>query len=121
MSEAFENPYAKKSELSPENQRIWSIVIHLGSFFSFFLLPLVAYLVFKESGAFVSHHARNSLNFNLSIALYGAILTVSIVGIILLPVVGVIWIIFTVIAAVRASRGEFYDIPLSIRFIRPVA
>jgi uncharacterized Tic20 family protein len=119
MSNAFENPYAKRSEMTPENQRMWSIAIHLGTFISSFIVPLVAYLVFKDSGAFVSHHARNSLNFNLSIFLYTGVLLVSVIGVVLIPVVAVIWVVLTVVAALRASRGEFYEIPLAIRFIRP--
>jgi uncharacterized Tic20 family protein len=118
MSDAFENPYARKAELSPENQRIWAIVIHLGNFVAFLFLPIVAYLVFRQSGAFVSHHARNSLNFTLSMLLYVTVLSVSIVGLVLVPVVAVLFVILTVIAAVRASRGEFYEIPLTIKFIR---
>ena len=40
-----------------------------------------------------------------------------VVGIILLPVLLVAWFVLVIVAAVRASNGETYRYPLTIRFI----
>ena len=36
----------------------------------------------------------------------------------MLPLVGLAWLVFTVIGAVRASSGEDYRYPFSLRMVR---
>ena len=72
-------------------------------------------------------HAAEALNFNLSIMLYTVVLAIAtlvllfvLVGILLIPLFIVLfagWIIFSIVAAVAASRGEEYRYPLTIRFV----
>jgi hypothetical protein len=45
-------------------------------------------------------------------------LAVSIVGLLVVWVIPIVFTIFRIIAAVKASQGEFYKYPLSIRFIK---
>ncbi len=39
------------------------------------------------------------------------------VGLILLPIVGIFWLVFTIIGSVKASNGEDYRYPLTIRMV----
>jgi hypothetical protein len=85
-----------------------------------FLGPLIVMLTKGSESPYVRRQAVESLNFQLSILIYGVvsfILCFVIVGFILLPVVGIIWLVFTIIATVRASRGEEYRYPLTIRMV----
>ena len=88
--------------------------------------PAVVYLAKKEN-PFVRRHAAEALNFNLSIMLYTIVLAIVtlvllfvLVGFLLIPLFLVLfagWIIFVIVAAVAASRGEEYRYPLTIRFV----
>lgn len=113
-----ENIYAKPLELTPGNERLIAILVHLlGIPFEFFA-PLVGYLLFNGKGPFVTHHVKESLNFGINMALWVFVLVVSIIGIILLWAVPIVWVVLRIVAAVKASQGEFYKFPLIIRFIK---
>jgi uncharacterized Tic20 family protein len=112
-----DNPYAS-SNLSPETEKMWAVALHLLAIPFEFLAPLIGYFVLKDKGPFVSHHAKESLNFGLTILLAAVVLTISIIGIVLLWLLPVVWIVFRLIAAFKASQGEFYRIPVAIKFIK---
>ena len=113
------NPYAVPQEpLSPEFERLWAIAIHaLGIVLEFFA-PLLGYLFLKDRGPFIRHHVTESLNFGISMLLLYAVLAISIIGWFLFWVPPIIWTVFRIIAAYKASLGEFYRYPFSIRFIK---
>ena len=85
-----------------------------------FLGPLIVMLTKGNQSAYVRRQSVESLNFQLSILIYGIvsfILLFVLVGFILLPIVGIMWLVFTIIGAVRASRGEEYRYPVTIRMV----
>ena len=85
-----------------------------------FIGPLIIYLMNGEKDPFIRHHAAESLNFQLTllIGLIGSfVLIFVLVGIVLLPLVALLGIIFPIIAAVAAGRGEWYRYPISIRMV----
>lgn len=112
-----DNPYAS-SNLTPEGEKLWAVAIHLLAIPFEFLAPLIGYFVLKDRGPFVSHHAKESLNFGLTIVLAAVVLTISIIGIALLWVLPIVWIVFRLIAAFKAGQGDFYKIPIAIKFIK---
>jgi len=100
----------------------------------------LVYLVKRGESEFVAQHAREAFNFNLSmfiyavvacvigIALLGAtVLTLGLgllltlpVGIVLLlaiAAVAVIWLVCSIVAAVKAWNGEPYRYPFTIRLL----
>ncbi|MCY4528949.1 MAG: DUF4870 domain-containing protein [Chloroflexi bacterium] len=112
-----------------------STLCHLSAFASFFMPlgnivgPLVIWLLRKDVLPSVDKHGKAALNFNISIAIYAAIgmavsvaLMLVVIGFLLIfvviAVVFVLWLVATVIASVKAGNGEFWDYPLSIRFLR---
>ncbi|WP_158601752.1 DUF4870 domain-containing protein [Solilutibacter pythonis] len=102
---------------------------------------LLVWFLVRERWSFASAHAKEAFNFNLSMCLYagaavltgflsiggtvitlgfGALVTLS-AGLLLLWVMvalAVAWLVFTVIAALKAWEGESYRYPLSIRLLR---
>lgn len=46
------------------------------------------------------------------------ILVISIVGWLLLWVPPVYWLIMRIVAAIKASQGEFFKYPLTLRFVK---
>lgn len=89
--------------------------------------PLVVYLVRKDGHPWVRAQAAEALNFNLSWLIYlvalglvAFVLAFVLIGLLLIPVIalGVLaWLVLVVVAAVRASRGEEFRYPLTIRFV----
>ncbi|MBL7249278.1 DUF4870 domain-containing protein [Alloalcanivorax sp. C16-2] len=82
--------------------------------------PLIMWLVKREESAFVDEQGKEALNFNITIAIAGFVsflLTFVVIGALLLPAVFIFWIVMTIIAAVKASGGEHYRYPLTLRLI----
>ncbi len=116
----------------PSESRNWAMGAHLSAIAAVvvgglsFLGPLVLWLVKKDDDAFVGYHAKEALNFNISVLIYvAAAVALSIatlgIGLIFVIPLGLIasvgWLIVTVIAAMKASNGESYRYPLTIRLI----
>lgn len=105
--------------------RNWGLAAHLSAFLGAwvalaFVGPLVVWMLKRDEHPFVGEHAREALNFNLSVLLYGAVsglLALLLVGLPLLLAVVIGWVVLTVVAAVKASNGEHYRYPLTIRFV----
>ena len=84
------------------------------------LVPLVIWLVKRNESAFIDEHGREALNFQVSVTLYGivaGVLAFVLVGFVLLAALVVFQFVFMVIASVRASQGEPYRYPFTIRLI----
>jgi uncharacterized Tic20 family protein len=116
------DPYqAAPQPLSPSDERLWATLIHVGGIFFGFIPALVGYLVLKDRGAFIRAHTQTALNFQLTMLIgyiVGYILTLVFVGVIVLAAVGIVIIIFSIIAAIAANKGEQYSYPLTIQFIK---
>ena len=93
------------------------LVIPLGNIIG----PLVIWLMKKEQSAFVDANGKESLNFQITVfiaVIVSILLCFVIIGILLLPVVGIAAIVFAIIAGIKASNGEVYRYPVCIRFIK---
>ena len=83
--------------------------------------PLIMWLVKKDESDFVDDQGKEALNFNITISIAGFIaflLMFVVIGGLLLPIIGIFWLVMTIIAAVKANGGERYRYPLTIRLIK---
>lgn len=105
-------------------ERNWAVAAHLsavvGAWVALgFIGPVVVLLLGGGRSAFARAHAVEALNFNLSILLYtvigGLLVWLLGLGLLILLVAGVVWLIGTIVATVKASRGELYRYPITIR------
>jgi uncharacterized Tic20 family protein len=109
--------------LNPNDEKLWATLIHVGGLFLGFWPALVGYLVLKDRGPFVNHHTKTALNFQISIAIYSLALgfftaiTLGWGGVLFFPF-AIVLVIFSIIAAVAANKGELYTYPLTIAFIK---
>ncbi|NLJ54242.1 MAG: DUF4870 domain-containing protein [Intrasporangiaceae bacterium] len=107
--------------LNPNDEKTWALGTHLLCLVASFIAPLVVWLVFKGRGPFLEHHAKEALNFQITVliaAVVSSLLILLLVGFVLLPLVGLWALIMPIIAAVKASNGDWYRYPLTIRFIK---
>jgi uncharacterized Tic20 family protein len=106
--------------MSPADEKMWATLVHIGGIFFQFLPALIGYLVLKDRGPFVRAHTATALNFQLTLLIayvVGSILTFVGIGVIVLLAAWVLNIVFSIIAAVKANRGEWYKYPLTITFL----
>lgn len=125
------------SEHGTPQRRALSIVAHLGCVLGGFVTPLVVYLIVGTEGGRARDGARNALNFQLT---YLVVVSTGVVAAIIAAIadglssaIGVVAVIafvcsaaimtilnyvWSITAALRASRGEPFEYPISIRFIR---
>lgn len=110
-----------------KDAKMWGMFCHLGSLVGlvvpggFFIGPLVVWLIKKNDMPFVDDQGKESLNFQLTmlIAFLAAFILVFVfIGILLLPVIGIVDLVFTIIAAIKANDGVRYRYPFAIRFIK---
>jgi uncharacterized Tic20 family protein len=115
------NYAAPPPSMSPADEKLWATLVHVAGIFFYWLAPLIAFLVLKDRGPFVRWHTRQALNFQITLAIAyvaGFILSLVVVGDLVLLAAGILQIIFSIIAAVAANRGEFYRIPVAIDFVK---
>jgi uncharacterized Tic20 family protein len=108
---------------SPSDDRTWGMLAYLLSFVGGVIAPLIIYFVKKDQSPFVRHHAAQSLNLQLTSLIYCiGLLILSLVaaavshgfGILLFFLyfpLGIVFLVYLIIAAVAANRGELYQAP----------
>lgn len=107
--------------MRPEDEKLWATLIHLGGIFFNVLPALVGYLALRDRGPFIREHTRQALNFRLTMLIAevaGGLLVVIGIGLLIIPAVSVVVIIFAIIAALAANRGQYYRYPLAIEFFK---
>ncbi|HEX6077624.1 MAG TPA: DUF4870 domain-containing protein [Micromonosporaceae bacterium] len=91
-----------------------------------FLGPLIIYLIKKDESRFVRHHSAEALNLTLTgmivtivASIVGCVLSLIVVGffvfLLLIPY-GILLLVYLIIAAIAANRGEWYSYPNWLRF-----
>jgi uncharacterized protein len=115
------------NELAPLRDRTWVILCHLAALtlflgipFGNIIGPLVIWLIKKSESAAVDAHGKESLNFQISMSIYTLLAGLScfvFIGFVLLPVALIMNLVLIIVASIKASNGELYRYPLSIRLI----
>lgn len=108
------------------DDRTWGILVHASALaglvvpFGNILAPLVIWLVKREESQFVDENGTEVLNFQITwtVLLVVVALTILVgVGVLLLPILGLVWLILVILGTVRASEEEVYDYPLTVDLI----
>lgn len=121
---------------SSSEQQTWRVLAHASALIQFvgipsFVGPLVVWLVRREDTV-VEPHAREALNFQLSLIIYFAVLVIvgiiaaiTIIGLLLVPVLIVLGlvlivaeVVFAILASLAASRDEIYRYPMNLDLIK---
>lgn len=129
-------PYgAPGAGMSPGEERGWAGAAHWSALVAAFVAlaflgPLVVLLAKGNQSPWVRRNAVESLNFQLSMLIYGFVGTIVAVvvtfvtlGLGLLVIIplalafGGFWLVMTIIGAVKSGNGEDYRYPLTIRMV----
>jgi uncharacterized Tic20 family protein len=114
-----------------QNDRNWASAAHWGTIVAAwlamgFLAPLIIMLTVGNQSPFVRKHAVESLNFQISLLIYGGaavlftVLTLGVGLLVVLPIAGIALVaalVFLIQASIRAAHGQDYRYPLTLRFV----
>ncbi len=124
---SYQDPAGQSSGELSSDEKNMAMVGHLSAFAGFLIPyvgnivgPLIMWQIKKDTMPFAAEQAKEALNFNITISIAAGIATALlfvIIGIFLLPIIGIAWIVFTVIAGISASKGENYRYPFTLRLV----
>lgn len=109
-----------------EDEQMWGLLLHLSAFAGFLIPfgnligPIIIWQVKKDESNFLDEVGREAVNFQIAITIYtfvSALLIPVFIGLLLIVAVALGMIVFTVIAAIKASDGECYRFPMIFRVI----
>ena len=125
-----------ESQPATGDQQTWRVLAHASAFIQLLGIPsvvgpLVVWLIRRDDPV-VEPHAREALNFQLSLLIYfiagvviAFIAALTIVGLILtvfiivaLIALFLLELIFALLGTLAASRGEMYSYPLNLNLIK---
>jgi uncharacterized protein len=122
------DPQPSPTPSTSSDIRTWCVLCHaaalLGLFFHFLghiLGPLAVWLIKRGDSPEIDAHGKESLNFQISMLIYDAIALILCVFLIGIPILIALWVantVLVIIASVKASQGEFFRYPLTIRLIK---
>jgi uncharacterized protein len=100
------------------DEKTLAILSHILTIVSSFIAPLIIYLLKKDESPYVRDHAKESLNFQITVFIICAILFVTIIGILFIWVVSIANLILVIIATIKASENKMYRYPFNFRLIK---
>ena len=111
-----------------ENELTWGMLAHLSALAGLpiplvgnVVGPLVVSIARADQSSFVGAHAKEALNFNITVTLAAVVcilLMLVFVGFLFGSALFIAWLVMTLIAAIRASEGAAYRYPFSLRFVK---
>lgn len=109
------------------DEKQWGMFAHLAALvgliipFGNVIGPLVVWQMKKNEMPFVDDQGKEALNFQITVAiaiLVCIVLMFVLIGMLLLPLVGLASLIFTIIGGLKANNGEAYRYPFAIRLVK---
>ena len=114
-------PYAPgPPPMRPDEEKLWAIGAHLGPLVVGIFAPLIVWLVFRDRSAYLDRQGKEALNMQISFLIYFIVAGFSLlllVGLVLLPVVGITWLVLMIVATVKVANLEDYRYPLIFRLV----
>lgn len=108
-------------------ERPWVLGSHIGTLLGYsvalgsFLIPLFIWLTKKDESELIAEHAKASLNFQISMALYlivSGLLAILLIGIPFLLIIPLVNLICVILATLDADKGKLYNYPFTINFVK---
>lgn len=106
-------------QISSDDKNL-AVVTHLGGTIFSVFPALIVWLLKKDTSPFVGKQALEALNFQITVLMayfVSYILIFILVGIALVGLVWLLNIVFCIIAAIAASKGEDYRYPFTLRLL----
>lgn len=127
LDDVFENESNPNFKPWGMEVNAYCMLMHLSSLAGFVVpflglaLPIVMWATNKDESPMIDKQGKIILNWIITatiLAIIGVILIIVLIGIPILLAVGIAGIIFNIIGAIKANKGEIYQYPMSIPFIK---
>jgi uncharacterized Tic20 family protein len=108
-----------KETVSQESKNT-ALLIWIGTIFLGFIPSLIVYLV-KKDDAYILDQSKEALNWSITaliVYVVGVITMVLLIGLVILPVLGICHLVFCIMGAVGASKGDAFRVPFALRLIK---
>jgi uncharacterized Tic20 family protein len=105
----------------PSDAKTMAMLCHLLAIFTGFIGPLIIWLVKKADHPFIDEQGKEALNFQITVLLamiVSFLLSFLCIGFFLMPAVGVVNLVFCIIATIKVNGGDHYRYPVSLRLIK---
>lgn len=102
------------------NDKSMGMLSHILGIFTGFLGPLVIWLTQKDTSPWAGDEAKEALNFQITMAIgwfVSGLLSFVFIGFLLMPVIGLVSLIFSIMGAMEANKGNHYKYPFALRLI----
>lgn len=105
----------------------WAMFVHFSLFAGFMIpiagwvLPIILWQIKKDEYPIVDIHGKIVVNWLISAAIYCAVswlLVVLLIGFLGFAILAVLGVVFPIIGGIKASQGEVWEYPLTIKLIR---
>ena len=112
-------------ETDPD-QCLWGMFTHLSALSGFIIPfgnligPFLVWQIKKNTMPFVEDQGKEALNFQITVtiaAIIAWVLMFLLIGFVLLPLVGLVALVFIILAGLKANSGEAYRYPFALRLI----
>lgn len=118
------HPDAAPATPPTSDEKTMALLAHILGIVTGFLGPLVIWLIKKNESAYVDHHGKEALNFQLTVLIaavvFNVILCIPFVGLVAIPALlalGIADLVLCIMAGIKANDGVLYRYPVSIRMI----
>ena len=119
--------YRPPQQLQTPEQKQWGMGLHLSQLVNLIfpplglIAPIVIWQMKKDEMPALDAHGKMVTNWIISSVIYGAVsvvLAFVLVGFLLLIALGILGIVFPIIGGIKANNGEFWEYPLTIKFLK---
>ncbi len=100
------------------DEKTMAILCHILCLVVWLFAPLIIYLVKKDESQYIAMHAKEALNFQITLAIISIVCIITIIGIFFLWIVGIYATVLIIVATIKASENKIYRYPFTIRFIK---
>jgi uncharacterized Tic20 family protein len=114
-------------ELTSETTN-WAMLCHLAALamiglptLGHVIGPLIVWLLKRHDHPFIDENGKESVNFQISVTIYTLLILPLLCVVIGIPLLVALWIaniVLIIVASIKASGGEMYRYPLTIRLLR---
>lgn len=119
--------YRPPMSLQTPEQKQWGLLLHLSQLANLiippvgWIAPIVMWQMKKDEMPAIDAHGKMVTNWLISSFIYlviSGVLTIVLVGLLGLLAVAVMGIVFPIIGGIKANNGEFWEYPLTIKFLK---
>jgi uncharacterized Tic20 family protein len=116
---------------STKDERTWAMIAHLSALAMYvtgighILGPLIVWLSKRDGNPFIEDQAKEALNFQISITIYGIVAFLVAFTVILAPislaavfVLPAFQLVCMIIATIKANDGVAFRYPLTLRLVK---